>query len=36
VNKLEVYGKPREELQKMTSFGVQTYNNFVVFSNEEL
>jgi hypothetical protein len=35
MDKLEVYGKPSEELQKdITSFGVQTYNHFVGFSHE--
>jgi hypothetical protein len=36
MDKLEVYGKPSEELQKVviTSFGAQTYNHFVGFSHE--
>jgi hypothetical protein len=30
MDKLEVYGKPSEELQKViTNFSVQTYNHFV-------
>lgn len=37
MDKLEVYGKPSEELQKViTSFGAQTYNHFVGFSHEQL
>lgn len=37
MDKLEVYGKPSEELQKViTSFGAQTYNHFVGSSHEQL
>jgi hypothetical protein len=37
MDKLEVYGKPSEELQKViTNFGAQTYNHFVGFCHEQL
>ena len=37
MHKLEVYGKPSEELEKViTSFGAQTFNHFVGFSHEQL
>jgi hypothetical protein len=37
MDKLEVYGKPSEELQMViTNFGAQTYNHFIGFCHEQI